>query len=342
LKILGIETSCDETAAAVVEDGWNVLSNTIHSSAQKHNITGGIVPEVAARDAEKMMLPIISSALQKSKCTIKDVDAIAVSSGPGLLGSLLVGIETAKTLAYIHNKPLIPVHHVIGHIYSNRLLRKEAPDFPVIVLTVSGGHNEIVIWEKDFSFRRLGETVDDSAGEALDKAARILGLGFPGGPEIAKLAKKGYEKAYDFPRPMIHSENFQFSFSGLKTALLYKVKDLGGEKTLDDIVRADLAASFQEAVMDTLSKKLFFALKKYPNIKEVHLSGGVSANQRLRQKIFLQTEKMRLEFHFPETLQFCTDNAAMIAGAGYWKHEAFPENDWSWRNVNPKIGKEFF
>ncbi len=309
---------------------------------EKHNQTGGIVPEVAARDSAEQILPAITKAMNGFQGDMADIDAIAVTAGPGLMGSLLVGIETARSLAYIHNKPLIPIHHISGHICANRLLRKEPPDFPVLVLTVSGGHNEIILWENDFDFKKLGHTLDDSAGEAFDKVARLLGLGFPGGPAIAELAKDGYEKAFQFPKPMLQSKDFDFSFSGLKTAVLYQIRDLGGLENMNHTTRADVAASFQEAVTETLSRKLLQAVEKYRSVREIHLSGGVSANQKLREKIFLWSEKLQLEFHFPEKLEFCTDNAAMIAGAGYWKYKKFPEKDWKWQDVQPMMGHDFF
>ncbi len=341
MKILGIETSCDETAAAIVEDGWQVLSNVVESSVTQHQATGGIVPEVAARDAAKKIIPALDKAMAEAEMTIDEVDAIAVTAGPGLPGSLLVGIETARTLAYIHKKPLVPVHHVTGHLCSNRLHREKPPHFPVIVLTVSGGHNELVLWQSDFSFEILGYSVDDSAGEAFDKGARILGLGFPGGPEISRVAEKGNEKAYKFPRPMEKSGDYNFSFSGLKTALLYKVQELqeSGLKITGN-VQADLAASFQEAICEVLSTKLFNAFKEFPDTNEIFISGGVSANRRLREMIFLRSEKMQIAFHYPEKLTYCTDNAAMIAGAAYWKMQEFTENQWDWREVRPFFTKD--
>lgn len=340
--MLGIETSCDETAVAIVEDGWNVLSNSIFSSVEEHSQTGGIVPEVAARDAAKSILPALDAAFLEVNCTYDDIDAIAVTTGPGLMGSLLVGVETARVMAYIHKKPLVSVCHIAGHICSNRLLRKEAPDFPVLVLTASGGHNELILWRSDYEFECLGHAIDDSAGEAFDKAARMLGLSFPGGPEIARLAHEGYEKAHKFPRPMIHSGDHMFSFSGVKTALLYKMKEMGGLDVLDKSAKADLAAAFQDAITDTLTEKLFFALQKHPEVQEIHLSGGVSANKQLRHKIHERAQKRKIEFHFPEKMEFCTDNAAMIASAGYFKYKTYPDEQWDFTQVQPTLEKGIF
>jgi N6-L-threonylcarbamoyladenine synthase len=343
VKILAIETSCDETAAAVVENGWNVLSNEIGSSVEQHKRTNGIVPEVAARDAEKKVFPVVENALKKANCTMEEIDALAVTAGPGLMGSLLVGVESARMLAYIHKKPLIPVHHITGHICANRLTRNRKIDFPALVLTVSGGHNEIVLWKNDFEFECIGHSIDDAAGEAFDKGARMLGLGFPGGPAIEKASKIGFEEAFKFPRPMLNKDNdFRFSFSGLKTALLYKIEELGGIDTLEESIKNDLAASFQEAIVDTLAGKLFQALNEYRDVKEVHLTGGVSANKRLRHKIFERTEKMHIGFYFPEKMEFCTDNAAMIASAAYWKYMKEPEANWAWQSVHPHLEREFF
>jgi len=336
VNILGIETSCDETAVAIVENGITVRSNIIETSVDFHEKTGGIIPEVAARDAEKKILSAISSALKEAKMSLENVDALAVTAGPGLMGSLLVGIEAARTLAFVHKKPLIPVHHITGHICANRLEEPERPHFPVLVLTVSGGHNELVLWKNDFEFESLGGTLDDAAGEAFDKAARMLDLGFPGGPAIEKMARNGDEKKYPFPRPMRNAEGFDFSFSGLKTALLYAIqKNEDPEKN-----RADFAASFQAAVVDSL----FLRLKKAANafsVSEIHLSGGVSANQALRNCVQEFCFKNNLFFRVPK-MKFCMDNAAMIAGAAFWKTQTFSHEKWDWKAVSPVLGRKFF
>lgn len=336
MRILGIETSCDETASAVVENGTIVHSNIIETSLDEHRQTGGIVPEIAARDAEKKILPAIFSALKHANASWEKIDAIAVTAGPGLIGSLLIGIEAARTLAFFHDKPLIPIHHITGHISANRLKETEAPNFPVLVLTVSGGHNELVLWKSDFEFERIGVTIDDAAGEAFDKAARMLGLGFPGGPEIEKSAKDGDATKYHFPRPMRNAEGFDFSFSGLKTALLYQIQK---ENDLAS-VRTDLAASFQEAVTETLFLRLQKAAE-YFSVREIHLSGGVSANEKLREKIMSFCAEKKYTFRVPE-MCFCTDNAAMIAGAAFWKMRQFPQKKWDWEKVVPQLTREFF
>ncbi len=339
MKILAIETSCDETAVAIVENGTLVLTNIIESSVAKHNKTGGVVPEVAARDAAEKIFPALEKALQEAKLTHNQIDALAVTSGPGLMGSLLVGVETARTLAYLWNKPLIPVQHITGHICANRLEVFEPIHFPALVLTVSGGHNDLVIWRDNFVFERIGQTIDDAAGEAFDKGARILGLGFPGGPLVAKLAEDGNPAAFAFPRPMLRSGNHDFSFSGLKTALLYAVRDAGGLENISTQILADLAASYQEAICDSLMQKLCMAYEKEPNINEIHLSGGVSANNRLREMITQVGKERGLVFRFPKNISYCTDNAAMIAGAAYWKFQSDVHNDWSWQKVQATLSR---
>lgn len=314
MKIFGIETSCDETAAAVVEDGTKVLSNAIASSIDLHKETGGVVPEVAAREHLKQISPVVDKALADAGCEFSDIDAIAVTTNPGLIASLLVGINTAQTIAYIHRKPLIEVDHVIGHVYANFLERETPPQFPLLVLTVSGGHNELMLMHDHHKFTHLGETLDDAAGEAFDKVARLLGLGYPGGPAISRLAETGDPKTFKFPRPMLDGTNkYNFSFSGLKSAVRREVENL--EEASDQIV-TDLCASFQQAVIETLVDKLVLASQEY-EVKEVHLAGGVSANRLLRQ---MAREKLpdKLPLYWPAQSIFCTDNAAMIAAAAYF------------------------
>lgn len=330
MRILGIETSCDETAAAVVEDGVKVMSNVIASSVDLHAKTGGVVPEVAAREHIRQISPVVDQALEDAKVGWDDIDAIAVTHAPGLVASLLIGINTAQTLAYIHEKPLIPIHHIAGHIYANFLERKKEPEFPILILTVSGGHNELVLLKDHYQFEVIGETLDDAAGEAFDKVARLLNLGFPGGPAIAKAAEKGNPKAINFPRPMLDKDNrFNFSFSGLKTAARTKIiaeGDIGQCRLRDDMVN-DISASFQTAVIDVLSDKLINAAEEF-EVKEVHLAGGVSANQLLRK---VTAEKLgdRIPLVYPKNLIYCTDNAAMIAGAAYF----CPQKDGDFRKV---------
>lgn len=342
MRILGIETSCDETSAAVVQNGTEVLSLVIESSVAEHAKTGGVVPEVAARDAAHKIMPAIEKALADAQVDLDAIDAIAVTAGPGLMGSLLVGVETARALAYLRQKPLIPVHHTMGHLSANLLGRAKPPQFPVLVLTVSGGHNDLILWHDYTQVQRLGQTIDDAAGEAFDKGARILGLGFPGGPAIAREAEKGNPNRFDFPRPMRHSKDLNFSFSGLKTALLYAVRDLGGIENIPQKTLADLSAGYQEAITDSLAAKLFAAIDIYPEIREIHLTGGVSANRRLREKCALQAQKRGLPFRFPEKIIYCTDNAAMIAVAGFYKFKAHPGQKWDWREVQATVKREWF
>lgn len=295
MRILGIETSCDETAAAIVEDGTKIISNVVASSQTIHAKYGGIIPEKAAREQLKSMVPVIKEAL------VTDVDAIAVTVGPGLIGSLLVGVETAKSLALAWNKPLIPVNHLVGHIYANWLV-EEKPLLPAIVLLVSGGHSELILMHAHGKFEFIGGTRDDAAGECFDKCARVLNLGYPGGPAIEKNAiKKDLPK---LSRPMIDDKSFDFSFSGLKTAVLNrKDEDPQG-----------LAYELQEAATDVLVKKTLLAVEKY-NVKTILLAGGVAANKRLREKL--------PQAHCPP-ISLCTDNAAYIASAAFFNYHPAP------------------
>ncbi|MDA1060496.1 MAG: tRNA (adenosine(37)-N6)-threonylcarbamoyltransferase complex transferase subunit TsaD [bacterium] len=340
MKILGIETSCDETAAAVVEDGWKVLSNVIASQIDLHAKTGGVVPEVAAREHVLKMIPVLEECLSDAGCEWSDIDALAVTKGPGLISSLIIGTETASVISYVKNIPLIPVQHILGHIYSNWLDREEEVDFPIIILTVSGGHNELILMRAHYNFEVLGDTRDDAAGEAFDKVARILGLGYPGGPAISKIAEKGDSDAVDFPRIWLDKGSLDFSFSGLKTAVLTKVKSLENFE-LSEKLKADLAASFQEAVVEVLAGKLLIAFERYPEVKELHLAGGVSANNRLREAI---TEKIpeHIKFKYPRSLRYCTDNAAMIASAGFFFYKIHPDLVKPQRNIIPQSSFEIY
>jgi len=314
MKIFGIETSCDETSAAVVEDGVKVLSNVIASSVDLHTQTGGVVPEVAAREHMKQISPVVDKAMIDAGCMWKDIDAVAVTTSPGLIASLLVGINTAQAIAYIHKKPLIKVNHIVGHIYANFLERDKPPSFPLLVLTVSGGHNELILMKGNNDFEKLGETLDDAAGEAFDKVSRLLGFGYPGGPIISGLAEGGDPEAFNFPRPMLDRENrLNFSFSGLKSAVRREVEKLDG---VDEQTVKDLAAGFQMAVVETLVDKLVLAVQAH-DVKEVHLAGGVSANKLFR-KIAKEKLPDKLPVFWPVRQVFCTDNAAMIAGAAFF------------------------
>ncbi|MBD3270247.1 tRNA (adenosine(37)-N6)-threonylcarbamoyltransferase complex transferase subunit TsaD [Candidatus Peregrinibacteria bacterium] len=323
LKILGIETSCDETAVAIVEDGVNVISSVIASQIDLHAKTGGVVPEVAAREHVLKIIPVIDEALKKGNLDFHDIDAIAVTQGPGLLSSLIIGYTAALTLSKSLNLPIIPVNHIAGHIYSNWLDLNsiDEVEYPVLVLTVSGGHNDLVLLESPLEFKLIGETLDDAAGEAFDKTARILGLGYPGGPAISKAAENGNPHAYAFPRAMLNSGDFNFSFSGLKTAVLQTVEKF--ENNLNQQKINDIAASFQECVCEILIGKLRKATEKY-NVNEVHLAGGVSANSRLRE--MLQEKMPNKKFRYTNKLSYCTDNAAMIAGVAYQYHMKNPDS----------------
>ncbi len=315
MLILSIETSCDETSVAVVRDGHEVLSNIIASQIAKHMETGGVVPEVAAREHIKVMLPVLKQAMAEAKVTWEDIDAIAVTKEPGLIGSLVVGRITASALAFAQNKPLMEMNHIHGHMYSTWLETETTPQYPILTLTVSGGHNELVLVEGPGQFKLLAESVDDAAGEAFDKVARLLGLGYPGGPVIEKHAALG-KPLFDFPIGLPRENNF--SFSGLKTAVLYHVQQHEAERHDETFVN-NTAASFQKAAVDALVKKLMRALRNHA-VKEVHLTGGVSANKALRARI--EEELSRIAdapvFRYPKRMSYCTDNAAMIAAAAYF------------------------
>lgn len=322
-NIFAIETSCDETAAAVVQNNDNriiLLSNIIASSAKLQSKYGGIIPEQAAREQIKAIIPVIEIALRQAQCKPKQLDAIAVTQGPGLIGSLLVGVETAKTLSLVWNKPLIPVNHLIGHFYANWITSihlpgvkahlggvATAPSFPCIGLLVSGGHTDLVLFQNHGAYKYLGGTRDDAAGECFDKSARLLGLPYPGGPEISKLAQKGDPAKYKLPRPMLESGNFDFSFSGLKTAASTLVETAKKART------EDICASIEAAIVDVLVTKTIKAAQAH-NIKQIIIAGGVAANSKL-------TDQLRNQFHghvhTPPAI-LCTDNAAMIGSAAFF------------------------
>lgn len=343
MKILGIETSCDETAASLLEikaGRFRILSSLVASQIKIHAKTGGVVPEVAAREHLTKLLPLIEKSLTINRSPIKP-DVIAVTSGPGLITSLMVGVEAAKTLSYLWQKPLVAVNHLEAHLYSNwlgdyrdsnKIQSLPKIKFPALCLIVSGGHTELVLMRNYGQYKSIGQTQDDAAGEAFDKVAKLLKLGYPGGPAISSLAKKGAKEIFDLPRPMIKSGNFDFSFSGLKTAVLYLVRE---RDRLSKQKRADLSASFQQAVIDVLIAKTLKAAKKY-KVKSIMLSGGVAANQELRRQFRTAVKKQepKVKFYLAAT-KFCTDNAAMVALAGYFhalKHESAT---WSKVKVDP-------
>jgi N6-L-threonylcarbamoyladenine synthase len=312
MLILGIETSCDETSAALVADGKVIFSNTIATQLDLLKKYGGVVPEVAARRHTELIGYVIKEALDTAGKTLDDIDAVAVTSRQGLIGCLMVGVAAAKAISYVKRVPLIGLHHIEGHIFANILSNPEIP-IPHICLTVSGGHNMLVHVKKHCRYEVLGTTLDDAAGEAFDKIAKFLGLDFPGGPVIDKLSKQGNRKAFNFPRPMIKSKELDFSFSGLKTAVInmFKEKIARGET----LPLSDIAASFQEAIVDVLVAKALRAVEE-KNIQVISVTGGVSANSRLRE-VFTETcKKKKIQVFFPK-LSLCTDNAAMIAAAGY-------------------------
>ena len=308
VKILGIETSCDETAAAVVENGVKVLSNEIASQVELHARYGGIVPEVASRQHILAIIPIIQQAMVKGNVGWQDLDGIAVTNGPGLAGSLLVGVSVAKAIATVQGLSITGVNHLEAHIYANWLDNRQ-PEFPVLCLIVSGGHSDLVLMRDHGCYTVLGRTRDDAAGEAFDKAARILGLGYPGGPAIDKAAEKG-TASIELPRAWLKGTS-DFSFSGLKTAL-FRLVEKGKVQNI-----ADAAASFQEAVIDVLSTKTIAAAKQH-RVRQILLSGGVAANRRLRQRL---TSDSPIPVLIPEPI-LCTDNAAMVAACGYFRFQA--------------------
>lgn len=311
--ILGIETSCDETAVAIVKDGTTVLSSTITSTQDVFSNTGGVVPEDAARRQVECILPVLHTSLREAEIDKKTIDAIAITRGPGLLGSLLVGTVTGRTIASLWGKPLIGVHHTFGHLSSTWLDADPIPEFPCITLSASGGHTDLWYRTSHTKGTLLGRTRDDAAGEAFDKGAAMLELPYPGGPSISKAAETGNEKAFDLPRALLGEDTFDFSFSGLKTALKYTIRDLEGPLANS---QSDLAASYQYAISLQLADRTANACKQYSDTKGVHVVGGVSANTRLRSLIKQQIPSVPL--HVPTTLKYCTDNAAMIAAAGFF------------------------
>jgi N6-L-threonylcarbamoyladenine synthase len=315
MLILGIETSCDETAAAVVEDGKRILSNIVASQVDVHSRFGGVVPELASRKHIQNIVPVIHQALSSAGITLDSVDGIAVTQGPGLVGSLLIGISAAKALAYTREKAIVGISHLEGHIYSN-LLEHEDLEPPFVSLVVSGGHTDLVyVGAGERQYEKLGQTMDDAAGEAFDKVAKLLELGYPGGPVIDRLSREGDAEAIPFPRPVLHQHSLNFSFSGLKTAVLNYVSR--ERKEGREINKADVAASFQAAVVDVLTEKALRAAEM-KNIKVITLAGGVAANSALRERLTQRCREVSYRLYYPAATIMCTDNAAMIAGAAYY------------------------
>ncbi|HCD18979.1 tRNA (adenosine(37)-N6)-threonylcarbamoyltransferase complex transferase subunit TsaD [Macrococcoides caseolyticum] len=313
ITILAIETSCDETAASVVRNGYEVLSNIVNSQIESHKRFGGVVPEVASRHHVENITMVIEEALVEAHMTWEDIDAVAVTEGPGLIGALLVGINAAKALALAHSKPLIPVHHIAGHVYANHI--EERLTFPMLALVISGGHTELVLMKDHMAFEVIGETRDDAVGEAYDKVARTIDLPYPGGPHVDRLAASG-EDVLEFPRPIM--DDYDFSFSGLKSAVINKLHNLNQKGISYN--KEDVAASFQASVIDVLTTQTFKALEDY-DIKQLLICGGVAANRGIRARMEMMCDSNDIKLLIPP-LNLCTDNAAMIGAAAYYQYIA--------------------
>lgn len=333
--ILAIESSCDETAASVVKNGRTILSNVISSQIELHKLYGGVVPEIASRKHIEKINQVIEEALEEAEVTLDDLDAVGVTYGPGLVGALLVGVAEAKAISYAKKLPLVGVHHIEGHVSANYI---EHPDLepPFMCLIVSGGHTHLVIVKDYGEFEILGRTRDDAAGEAFDKVARAIGLGYPGGPKIDKLAKEGNAEAIQFPKAKLESGPYDFSFSGVKSAVLNYINKckMQGE----EFDRADLAASFQKAVVDTLVEKAVKAAKEY-HMDKLAIAGGVASNSALRGAMENACKKEDIQFYYPSPI-FCTDNAAMIGVAAYYEYQKGTRHDLDLNAVpNLKLGE---
>ena len=313
IYILGIESSCDETSCSIVKNGREEIDTSTSSQIDIHENFGGVVPEIASREHVKNITLVIEDCLKKANMKIEDVTAIAITYGPGLIGSLLVGMQAAKTLSYIYNKPLVPVHHIAGHIYANSLV--EELKFPLIALVVSGGHTELIKMTDHFNFEKLGGTLDDAIGECYDKVARVMGLPYPGGPKLDKLSKEG-KPTYKLPIPL-NDDSYNFSFSGLKSAVINL--NHNEEQKGNEINKADLAASFQKVAVTSIVSKTKKALRDY-NINNLIVAGGVAANSILREALADMCNENNIHLSIPP-LKYCTDNAAMIASAGYYAYK---------------------
>ena len=310
--ILAFESSCDETSVSIIKNGCEEIATVVLSQIDIHKLYGGVVPEIASRCHVESITVVIEECLANAHMTFDDIDAIAVTYGPGLIGSLLVGVQAAKTLAYLFNKPLIPVHHIAGHIYANNLVKPMK--FPLLALVVSGGHTELVLMKEDYSFEKIGGTLDDAVGEAYDKVARVLEVPYPGGPLLDKMAFDG-EDTYDLPLPL-DDDSYNFSFSGIKSAVInlsHNEKQKGNK-----INKENLACSFQNRVVEILTKKTMKAMKEY-NVKNLIVAGGVSANKGLRERLKALCEENGYDLVVPE-IKYCTDNAAMIGAAGFYAY----------------------
>ena len=337
IKILAIESSCDETAAAVVENGRKVLSNIISTQIDIHTLYGGVVPEIASRKHLERINQVVKEALKQASVTLEDIDAVAVTYGPGLVGALLVGTAEAKAIAYAAGKPLVGVHHIEGHIAANYIENQDLEP-PFMCLIVSGGHTHLVVVEDYDKFNIIGRTRDDAAGEAFDKVARAIGLGYPGGPKIDKISKEGNPHAYEFPRTKITNSIYDFSFSGLKSAVLNQLNlsKMKGE----EINPADVAASFQKSVVDTLVSRSMIALEE-TGMKKFAIAGGVASNTAIRAAFKEECKKRGVEFYHPSPI-LCTDNAVMIGSAAYYEYKNGITHGWDLNAIpNLKLGERY-
>ncbi len=327
--ILGIETSCDETAVAIVKNGTTIVCNVVASQIESHKRFGGVVPEIASRHHVEQMTLVLEEAFAQAELTWDEIDAIAVTEGPGLVGALLIGVNTAKALAFAKQKPLVGVHHIAGHIYANRL--ETEFQFPLLALIVSGGHTELVLMREHGSYEVIGETRDDAAGEAYDKVARMLSLPYPGGPQIDRLAAEG-EATINFPRAWLEEGSYDFSFSGLKSSVINTIHN--ASQRGEELKSQDIAASFQSSVVDVLVSKTLRAAKEY-KVKQVIVAGGVAANSGLRNALKATFADTEVPLLIPP-LKLCTDNAAMIAAAGTIAYEQGKRASWD-LNANPSL-----
>lgn len=333
--ILGIESSCDETAAAVVKNGREVLSNVIFSQIELHKVYGGVVPEIASRKHIEKINQVIEEALQEADVTLDDIDAVAVTYGPGLVGALLVGVAEAKAICYAKNKPLVGVHHIEGHVSANYIEHLDLEP-PFLCLIVSGGHTHLVLVKDYGEYEIIGKTRDDAVGEAFDKVARAIGLGYPGGPKIDRLAKEGNSEAIVFPKAKIEGAPYDFSFSGVKSAVLNHIN--GCKMRGEEVNQADIAASFQKVVTEVLVEKTINAAREY-KMETIALAGGVASNSCLRQAMEGACQQHGYRLTYPSGI-YCTDNAAMIAVAGYYEYKKGTRHGWDLNAVpNLKIGK---
>ena len=313
IYILAIESSCDETSMSIIKNGCEEMSTVVLSQIDIHKSYGGVVPEIASRNHIENITIVLEELLQKSKITLDDITAIGVTYGPGLIGSLLIGVQAAKTIALVTGKPLIPVHHIAGHIYANNLEKRL--QFPLIALVVSGGHTELIFMQEDYSFKKIGGTLDDAIGECYDKVAKIIGLEYPGGPKVDRLAHIGKDN-YDLPYPL-NDNTYNFSFSGIKSAVINLVHN--EEQRGNKINKEDLCASFQERVTSVLVKKTMHAIKEY-RVSNLIVAGGVSANKGLRERLEKECKENNIQLSIPK-IEHCTDNAAMIGAAAFYAYK---------------------